>query len=632
MKYISKAHFVYDDNSKDIVDKVCKNKFSTEITPIHIDEFTNNIIALADDIKHVVFSIDGNRFPDLLAIAYICDISIGFIPLPSQKDQIKNLYTISNIDTNIEIALRDNSKPIDLVKINDKFIYNQGIIGTLPFIGTSGKKTKTSLSTSILYAFRKFFSLKIQKFEITTHNGQKIVTAGSALVILNHTTKGFISKLLNVEQSMCDGKVTAVIISPSSVFEYIQFLISVFTFSNNKKTLPKSVGYIQSKSLKIEASISKRIVFEIAESMLLPIECKVKENALKLNASDEFWKKNEDKRTDKETIKTANLPDKAEANKYMSKHIPFFKYASEERFKDLFQILRVDAKLNNTFLALMILSTILATLGLFADSTAVIIGAMLVAPLMTPIVSISMGLLRGDTKMIKDSIFKIVIGIVVALIASSVLAYLLPYSQITQEMQTRINPTLLDLGIAILSGIVAAYSKSFKEIIQNLAGVAIAVALVPPLAVAGIGIGYGEAGLFIGAFLLFFTNLVGIIIAAVVTFNMLGFSSVVKSKKSVAFIFALLLGISYPLYISYDNMIERYKISIMLKQHRFIVNNKYIIVDNANIFIHGDLKILNLDLLVRESLDRDDLEALKSDIQRLFNTKLFISAQMEYIL
>jgi len=156
--------------------------------------------------------------------------------------------------------------------------------------------------------------------------------------------------------------------------------------------------------------------------------------------------------------------------------------------------------------------------------------------------------------------------------------------------------------------------------------------LVPPLAVAGIGLGYGESALFFGAFLLFFTNLVGIIIAAVVTFNVLGFSSVVKSKKSVAFIFVLLLGISYPLYISYDNMIERYRISYMLKQHRFIVNNKYVIVNKATVFINGDLKILNVDLLVRESLNRDDFENLKSDIQRLFGTKLFIKARVEYIL
>ena len=157
-------------------------------------------------------------------------------------------------------------------------------------------------------------------------------------------------------------------------------------------------------------------------------------------------------------------------------------------------------------------------------------------------------------------------------------------------------------------------------------------ALVPPLSVAGIGLGYGEFNVFFGAFLLFFTNLVGIILAAVVTFQILGFSNVVKSKKSVAFVFALILAVSYPLYISYDQIIQQYNISKMLKEQRFIVNNKYIIINEANIVFHGDVKVLNLSLAIRESLSREDLEELKKSIQLLFDTKLFIKTKVEYIL
>ena len=118
----------------------------------------------------------------------------------------------------------------------------------------------------------------------------------------------------------------------------------------------------------------------------------------------------------------------------------------------------------------------------------------------------------------------------------------------------------------------------------------------------------------------------------ILTFQILGFSNVVKSKRSVIFIFVLLLGISYPLHLSYSNMIEKYKISKMLQQHRFIVNNKYIIVNKATVIFRGDVKILNLELLIRGSLNRSDFQELKEDIQRLFNTKLFIKAKVEYIL
>jgi uncharacterized hydrophobic protein (TIGR00271 family) len=280
----------------------------------------------------------------------------------------------------------------------------------------------------------------------------------------------------------------------------------------------------------------------------------------------------------------------------------------------------------------MVLSTLLASIGLFANSAAVIIGAMLLAPLMTPIVSFAMGLLRAERDMIEHSFLKILIGVVLALLASSLLGYFSPYAEVTQEMRSRINPTLLDLGVAIVSGIAAAYSKSFKEIAQNLAGVAIAVALVPPLATAGIGLGHGDIAMFSGAFLLFFTNLIGITLAAVITFLMLGFSNVLKSKKSIAFIAALLVMISFPLYSAYDNMIQKYEISEMLHQRHFLVNGKNIIINSADVELFESRQELQLELLVTESLDRNDFERLQEEIEKFFDTEVVIKARVKYIL
>jgi len=631
-EYFSKAYFIYDEEAEDLIQRVVSNNFKTEIEACFIDRF----LKLSEDklhkIEHVVISISESRITQFLELAIRYDFSIGIIPLPSQKEFIKNIYASSDIESNLDIALQKNVKSVDLIAVNGELVYTQGVVGFVPLIGKHLKKTRSSAFQAMFYAIKKFFSVELQKFEITTANGKKVITAGSAVIVLNHTSSMLTSKIFNIKHSMRDGEITVVIVSPFSVVEYIKLLASFFIPRKDNGAIPEPIGYMKSKSFEIKASKSKKIAFENNQKFTLPAKLEILSDAIKINASEEFWKNNEKSSSTKETIKLANLPDKNEADKYMGRHIPFFRFASEERFKELFQILRADAKLNHTFLALMVLSTILATLGLFANSTAVIIGAMLVAPLMTPIVSVSMGLLRGDTTMIQDSLLKIATGIVLALIASSFMAYILPYSQITPEMKMRINPTLLDLGVAILSGVIAAYAKSFKEIIQNLAGVAIAVALVPPLAVAGIGIGYGEFALFSGAFLLFFTNLVGIVIAAVMTFNVLGFSSVVKSKKSVIFIFLLLLGVTYPLYISYDQMLQKYQIASTLKQHRFIVNNKYIIIKDVQVNFYGKRKAFSLKIVVREALKREDLEDLKEDIERLFGDKIFIKTEVEYIL
>jgi uncharacterized hydrophobic protein (TIGR00271 family) len=273
----------------------------------------------------------------------------------------------------------------------------------------------------------------------------------------------------------------------------------------------------------------------------------------------------------------------------------------------------------------------LAATGLYLSSASVIIGAMLLAPLMAPIVSLSMGILRAEIGMINKSIGKIVIGILIALLSSTLITFLFPDKPLTNEMQARLNPTLLDLAVAIISGIAAACSKSFKEIISSLAGVAIAVALVPPLTVAGIGLGRLDFHFFSQAFLLFSTNLVGIIVAATITFRVLGFSAAVKSKRSLMVVFIFLILISIPLYFSYFRMVEDRVFEKSWQHERFLVNEKYLIVQKAAVSHRGDKELIIMDILARESLTREDLNAFKKKLQTNFNKKLIIRVNMTYI-
>jgi len=198
-------------------------------------------------------------------------------------------------------------------------------------------------------------------------------------------------------------------------------------------------------------------------------------------------------------------------------------------------------------------------------------------------------------------------------------------------MLGRLNPTLLDLAVAIISGIAAACSKSFKEIIQSLAGVAIAVALVPPLTVAGIGIGRMDFHFFYQAFLLFSTNLIGIIVSATFTFRVLGYSAVVRSKRSLGVVFIFLVVILIPLYLSYHRIVEDRIFEKSWQNERFLVNEKYLIIQKAVISWRGNKQILIMDVLAREPLTREDLNAFIRKIQDNFDKKLIIRVNTIYI-
>ena len=142
-----------------------------------------------------------------------------------------------------------------------------------------------------------------------------------------------------------------------------------------------------------------------------------------------------------------------------------------------------------SFFFLLICATILATLGLLANSPAVIIGAMIVAPLMNPILSIAFAIVTGHWTLYKQSLVTVFLGASAAILVSYGIGFLLPLSVVGSEVVARSSPNLIDLGIAIAAGAAGAFSLTRKSIANSIAGVAIAVALVPPLCVVGIGLG-----------------------------------------------------------------------------------------------------------------------------------------------
>lgn len=189
---------------------------------------------------------------------------------------------------------------------------------------------------------------------------------------------------------------------------------------------------------------------------------------------------------------------------------------------DVFRNLRRAARAGVDFYMLMILASAIAMFGLILNSGAIIIGAMLVAPLMSPILAVGQGVVLGNTQMIREGLASTIRGIGLAVGVSAIVSLPLPTKLPTQEILARAEPNIFDLLVAICAGGAAAYSVSRKSLSGALPGVAISVALVPPLCVVGYGLGTSRFAISAGALLLFVTNLSSIVLVGAVFFMLLG--------------------------------------------------------------------------------------------------------------
>lgn len=177
------------------------------------------------------------------------------------------------------------------------------------------------------------------------------------------------------------------------------------------------------------------------------------------------------------------------------------------------------------FFGLLLLSVIIATLGVLVDSTAVVVGAMLVAPLMMPMMALTVSLVSGQPERATRAAALVLGGVFLSVATAALLAKTLPVFEgvdTDEQIRSRVSPTVLDLLIALAAGVAGAFSLSREDIADSLPGVAIALALVPPLSVVGVTL---QAGAYLdaaGASLLFLTNLVSMLLAGGLTFVALG--------------------------------------------------------------------------------------------------------------
>ncbi len=166
----------------------------------------------------------------------------------------------------------------------------------------------------------------------------------------------------------------------------------------------------------------------------------------------------------------------------------------------------------------MILSIIIATLWLLINATPVVIGAMLIAPILRPIQALSFGIITGNRKLFGKWLILTISSILFSILTAICITFLVPLSELTNEILMRTQPTIIDLGIAFASWCIAFLAFRYKNISIWIAWVAMAASLVPPLAVVWIGIGMLQWSVAVSSGILFLTNLIAIILAWVLLF------------------------------------------------------------------------------------------------------------------
>ncbi|WP_084669104.1 DUF389 domain-containing protein [Spirulina major] len=207
---------------------------------------------------------------------------------------------------------------------------------------------------------------------------------------------------------------------------------------------------------------------------------------------------------------------------------------SIEQGRNLHRELTVEATWSTNFVVLIISSCAIATFGLISNSTAVIIGAMLIAPLMLPLRAFAFAALEGDLDLLKRSLFSIVGGTLLSVGLAMVIGLVTPIPSFGSEFQARVQPSLVDLGIALAAGGISGFAKVRDSISDALAGTAIAVALMPPICVVGLSIAkaFDTPSFWVfsqQAMLLYLTNLLGIVLACMLVFILAGYAEVSHS-------------------------------------------------------------------------------------------------------
>jgi uncharacterized hydrophobic protein (TIGR00271 family) len=581
----------------------------------------------------VLLYLGNEQIRDLAHLALERQWEVGLLPHPEAYQATAALGVKGDIEQVFRHYLQSRPVEVDVLTCNDELVFSSVVIGRVLALRPYDINRPQTGWSLFAGALRGLGKLSLSPYKLTTGKDREIRLAALGMVVLGHTQSTLVGRSFAEDLSISDGRLSVLALAPRSIISYLRFLLRLLWPKKiSLSQLPNSLGLIQSDRLHLEAPRGTEYLLDGKPVHASEIEFRVLEQQLRLLPGPALVpRQDEQKSSDKETVRLNHIPEDEAARPLIKRKLPLFNHASEEDYRELFVALRDNATASSAFQVLMVLSVLLALTGLYANSAPVIIGAMVLAPLMSPVVSLAMGLARTESSLIQSSLRTLAIGVAWGLACGIVLAWIMPLEIPTSEMRVRMSPTLLDLLVAVVSGIAGAYAHAKENIAKGLAGVAIAVALVPPLSVAGIGLGWADWNMAGGALLLLITNLVGIALAGSATFLVLGFAPFKRARAGLGVTLAIMLVISAPLYIAFSHLVEKDHIVEQIRAQvpagQVDLSGLTVSVTSIQVTL-GDPHLVRVVLSSPERLDADRVDELKNLISERIGQPILLEAQL----
>lgn len=544
-------------------------------------------------------------------------VNVGFVSHPKSSNAINGFNVNKDTESSFNEACEsERAIESDLLFCNDEVVLNYFAVGEImSFLSSNGKKGNIFRKLKSFFRFaRKLKDIRASLFKIKVEDKDEFETALTDILVVQHGKNSLVSRILAEEKYSNNGLLHCFIFSPRSILQLVKaYFLKLFLGNDQKNQAFNFLGELKVSDLKL--SSNNEFTYDVDGQIKTHSELNFHiEKGIKLipAKSVEF-----EETESKKVFKINNLPKGIVKKEVVRKRLPWISHASTEEYKDLFTQLRENSRPSQNYVVLMTLSVILATLGIFANSSPVIIGAMILAPLMSPIISLSMGVLRQDRSLIKKSLVTVGVGLFIGYLFAIILTFITPINNMNIEITSRIKPNIIDLGIAVISGAAGAYAHSREEIAKTLAGVAISVALVPPLAVSGIGIAWLNWEVFFGAFLLVLTNLTGMVLAGALTFLFTGYSPFRLARKGVLISLFVVLSLSVPLGYGFFKVVQENQI-IQSVNHKTINN---IEIENVKVISNNPL-VMSLDLIVKEYPSEKEIQNIKQKISNIIGKEV----------